>query len=333
MEGLLQLAANWILPALFFWFVLSFVTKTIVEITLNIVNADSSMLRSAIHHLLGDILESKFYEHPFLVTSTKEPDIKSAENKWWLKFFRFIKMPSRLPSNVSPTLFARIIIDWILQEDVDKVKKTYTDVEYTEARVETLSKNHPHLGSVLLAIVRHARQKTDENKTLIGEMQNSLESWFSAAFESKKKNYRQQYLLTAILTGIMLSVLVNFDVVQMTSQLWHASQLREYAELSQEIGQKIMILPEEYITTPIGWEFTIVEGEDHGPLGFDAPREYVVKFPDRSSRNKWHVISNLPASFDYFGWAIKWLGLFIGGFLVGVGAQYINDLLQKPKSA
>jgi hypothetical protein len=91
MEFLLQIATNWVLPAIFFLFVLSFCTMIVVELLDSIFRWKSRFLRTAIKKILGAELENKFWKNAL---ANPLGDVVA-------------------PPYLHPEIFASIIMRWI----------------------------------------------------------------------------------------------------------------------------------------------------------------------------------------------------------------------------
>src|SRR5215510_11859294 len=119
-ETLSQLAAEWILPALFFWLVLCIFTINVEEWLLMRIGIRKRYLASALSAMFGDPnLVQKFYESPLIQTRTYSPESKAS---MFLKKYPTFLIAHRdpRPDYLNPRLFSQIILNWIVAADANQ---------------------------------------------------------------------------------------------------------------------------------------------------------------------------------------------------------------------
>ena len=97
MDSLLQVAASWILSALFFWFMFSLIAMTIIEFIQQVAKSRQKGLQEAIQKMLGKELTEEFY-------------LRALVNP----------LEDAKPSYISKSLFAKVIMEWMLKKTKDE---------------------------------------------------------------------------------------------------------------------------------------------------------------------------------------------------------------------
>jgi len=306
METILQLATSWILPGLFFWAVLSGFASAILEWLSSLLGWKAEYLEKGIGDMLGDEnLSKNFFEHPLILSSTtiKKQRGKSA---------RYRKVPQQIPSRI----FAQIILDWILNVAKPGENETYT-ASLIKRNLLNLEKQYPDLGqslNVMFASAGIDRLNAQVDEVLVKAQQN-IQNWFDDSMEEVVRWYKRRAQVAAIFIGILLAILVNFDVIGITSQLWKNAYEGPIIQKAVEGVLSSLQLPESNSQVPLSVEEVI------GGI--------VSKIPSINALPIGWNKTNLPR--DAWAWTIKFAGLIAGGAFISIGAQYGHDLFSKKK--
>ena len=157
MDAILKVAANWILPALFFWFLFSFMAMTITELIATIFQFRQNTLKKVITLLLGEKLTIDFYKH-----ALANP------------------LETTRPSYISDPLFAKVVLDWIIKDHDDKNPEPNGKLDgligNIHKNIDSLSTKDREFGEVLQSIVRAAGMKTDKVSEFLELLQKDLEA-------------------------------------------------------------------------------------------------------------------------------------------------------------
>lgn len=274
MDTILQVATNWILPGLFFWLMFSFMAVTIIEAVASYFKWREKSLEDAIRLQLGPDLFEEFYNHN-LVNPLED----------------------RRPAYISSTLFAKVIMGWMLKKSKDAELKAGADqntvIQHMEANIQALSLNNPELGNVLTTIMTEASIRTSMVPEMMNLIQTDLENWFMETVSHMSSVYKKRIQLAALVVGITLAVTFNFDILSMTSHLWRMSLIKDFIGLSETAKQALQPIEIEiYTQLPLGWS------QGNMPL--------------------------YPAD-----WVVKIAGFYASGFLIAIGSQYSYDLLKR----
>lgn len=276
MDTILQVATNWILPGLFFWLMFSLMAITIIEAIASLLKWREKSLEDAISLQLGDLLTKVFYAHN-LVNPLED----------------------RKPAYISSTLFAKVIMSWMLKKGEASKLNTGADsntvIQYMEKNVSELSKDNPDLGNVLTTIMTEASIRTSNIIEMMNFIQADLENWFSETVSHMSSVYKKKIQITALVVGIVLAGVFNFDILSMTSHLWQMSLIKDYAGISETTSQEVQQTNlQAYIQLPLGWSK-----------------------------------ENTPAENDLAGMFVKFMGIYASGFLIAIGSQYSYDILRR----
>lgn len=232
MDTLIQVAAGWILPALFFWFLFSIMAMILIEAYQRYMGTRQKGLEEVIEELLGKIYVTEFFQHALVNPLEGEGD---AERK------------TKRPSYISPTLFAKVIIDWMLKNhEADKV-----DIETIRENIGEIKDSQ--LKGVLNAIVTQAFFKKSKDSEPLNVIQNDLEIWFLDAVEKMSSVYASRLQRVTILMSTLVAFAANFDVISITVRLWTTSKQAEIVALYEITKQKILIERTLFETLPVGW--------------------------------------------------------------------------------
>jgi hypothetical protein len=314
MDTLLQVAASWILPALFFWFLFSVMAMIGIEFVQRTRKSRQNGLEEVIRELLGETHGARFYQHALvnpLEDEGEEEKGKGEEKKKGKKI-------DKRPSYISPSLFAKVVMDWMLADtQVDlPAKKEVTDPSapsflavldwlfekirgrntgtkpslhaIIQKNIRALEQENKQLGVVLRTIVTQADLKTDQDAELLGFIQKDLEAWFLEAVGHMTSVYGARLQGTTILVSFLFAAVANFDLINITVRLWETAK---YSEL-KALGQTVSIDPQLFIRLPVGWYL-----------------DYLPSTPTE--------------------WIIKITGIGLGAFFIAVGSQYVFNLTKK----
>ena len=274
MDVLLQFTANWILPVIFFLLVFGFCTMIIVEMLDSILRWKSNLLAKTIDQILGNDLGSKFWKH-ILANPLGEKNT---------------------PAYLSPYVFSSIVMHWLMVDFHVPLKKSVDASKISDAFVP-LSSESPILGSLLNSLVEQAGIQDIPRNQYYEYLKKGLENWFMTALDRVSFKYKQLAQKALFLVGIVVAAFSNFDVIEMVSQLWKTSLLKELVDLSQKTGQSVIIDESLFISLPLGW--------NQGDLAILAKPTLVI---------------------------VKVIGIVIGGFLIFISSQYIYDFVKKKTS-
>lgn len=273
MDTLLQVAASWILPALFFWFLFSLIAMILIEVAQRFNNSRQKGLQEIITNLMGDDLRKDFERH-----ALANP------------------LENARPSYISDILFAKVIMDWLLQNpgaqtrnkklDKDSVYKTM------ETNIEHLAEKNADFGKVLKALVVQANLRTEKLPEFVDTVQKDLEAWFDNAVNQMTPVYGARLQRLTILVSLLVAFVANFDVINITVRLWETSKYAELVNLTEKTGQTIQLDINNITKLPVSW-----------------------------------YIQDLPHSGPV--WLLKIVGLCLGAFFIALGSQYVFNLFRR----
>ena len=272
MDTLIQVAASWILPALFFWFLFSLIAMIALEVLQRWRDFRPRGLEEVLKKMMGDDLTDSFYRH-----ALANP------------------LENAKPSYISQSLFAKVILDWILPKPGERTQKRRSDnrdsvYQSILTNLKPLTIKNKEFGKALEGIVVQAYLQTADLPTFLNAIQKDLESWFDASMNQMTPVYGARLQRWTILISLAIAIAANFDVINMTVRLWEASKYTEVVNLFEKTGQPYVEIDPDFITAlPIGW--------------------FSANLPDTP-----------------IGWVIKFVGLFLGAFFIAIGSQYVYNL-------
>src|SRR5215213_7342833 len=162
MDTLLQVAASWILPALFFWFLFSLIAMILIEVIQRFNSSRQKGLQEIITDLMGDDLRQDFERHALA-----------------------IPLENARPSYISDVLFAKVIIDWLLQnpraQNPNKKQDKNSVYKTMMTNIERFAEKNADFGKVLQALVVQANLRTEKLPEFLDIVQKDLETWFDNA--------------------------------------------------------------------------------------------------------------------------------------------------------
>jgi hypothetical protein len=273
MDTLLQVTASWILPALFFWFLFSLIAMILIEVAQRFNNSRQKGLQEIITNLMGDDLRKDFESH-----ALANP------------------LENARPSYISHVLFAKVIMDWLLQSpraqtpnrklDKNSVYKTMA------TNTERLAEKNADFGKVLQTLVVQANLRTERIPEFLDMVQKDLEIWFDNAVNQMTPVYGARLQRLTILISLLVAFVANFDVINITVRLWETSKYAELLNLTEKTGQTLQIDILSITKLPVGW--------------------YIHDLPGSSA-----------------GWLLKIVGLGLGAFFIALGSQYVFNLFRR----
>ncbi len=273
MDTLLQVAASWILPALFFWFLFSLIAMTLIEFVQRFLNSRQKGLEEVIRKLVGADLTREFYRH-----ALANP------------------LENAKPSYISPSLFAKVIMDWILPKNTLQPQNRKTDKDAVsksmQLHIKPIAKKNAEFGHVLQALVVQADMKTEKLSEFLAAIQKDLEDWFLEAVQQMTPVYGARLQGLTLLVSLAVAFAANFDVINITVRLWETSKYTELLDLAEKTKQVIQVDPKLITMLPVGW-----------------------------------YSSNLPHT--AIEWLLKLVGLYLGAFFIALGSQYVYNLTKK----
>jgi hypothetical protein len=234
MDTLLQVAASWIVPALFFWFLFSLIAMILIEVLQRFNRSRQRGLQEIITDLMGDELREDFEAHTL---------VNPLENAQ--------------ASYISDVLFAKVIIDWLLKNPSAKItnRKPDKDSVYKtmQSNIERLAEKNSLFGKVLQALVVQANLRTEKLPEFLDAVQKDLQTWFEYATNQMTPVYGARLQRLTILVSLLVAFVTNFDVINITVRLWETSKYAELLSLTEKTGQTFKIDIDSIKRLPVGW--------------------------------------------------------------------------------
>jgi len=337
-ESLIDLAAGWILPGLFFWAVLSLFAMTVQDWIGEILMKRSHYLKKGISQMLGeDSLVDTFFTHPLLLSQgTPERRLKRKNDK-----------PYRVPAYIASRIFAQILLDRVLQSQSKDEGKENLSVDKLREKLVSFSSAHPKLGAVLTMLFTAAGIDDPANKVddVLRKAQEGIQNWFDDCMQDLTRWYRIYTRKTLLVIGVLLALYTNFDIITLTSDLWSSQKTDELVRSQiEQLAQpadpnlttddqmresfELISLIEKATRLPIGWYTEGVNSET------ECSFMRRISFTIPLSADRCLAVTGLPSVTDPFGWMIKLIGLLAGGAAIAIGAQFTYDtLVKRPKAA
>jgi hypothetical protein len=224
-----------------------------------------------------------------------------------------------------------------------------SDIQYNQIlnEVVQLAKYRPQLSLVITSLFSGLDANLSAGETRLAAARRNIEQWFDDVMDRAGGWYKRSTQLRLGIVGLLLALLLNVDVVSLTTALWRDPTLRQniveqsrkyqltsgsnQAPLSSldEVAQAIRDLNAELsqdLQLPIGWHSEIYKLQTN---------ESCVLFPQRvgdiwgisSKRGCILVKDAVPnQNIGFFG---KLLGLILMAMAVSQGAPFWFDLLSK----
>jgi hypothetical protein len=304
METLLQVTASWVLPALFFWFVLSLGAMTGVEFLQRYTRSRQQGLEAAIRKLLGPALTKKFYEHklvnPLDAANDSSPNMTAFQDSA-PRNARLTRMPWRLrwdkPAYISSSLFAKVIMDFLLPkmpvEARSKPPAKAVIVRGILENIQSLEESSPEFVRVVRGMVVQADMKRESLPEFIELFEKDLTFWYDASMNQMTPIYGSRLQWWTLGISFAIAVIANFDVIEITSRLWTTSKYIEILNVVEKTKQTYDLPDLNLIKTlPVGWHMELL------------PKDPVH-------------------------WLLKGLGLYLGALFIVVGSQYAFNLTKR----
>jgi hypothetical protein len=234
MDTLLQVAASWILPALFFWFLFSLFTMTVIEYIQRKRELRQKGLEEVIEKLIGDKLKVDFYNHALV------NPLETAK-----------------PSYISSALFAKVIMDLLLPNSMDQAhnkKPSKSSINRSlQNGIKPLAETNAEFGAVLQATIVQAYLKTEKASEFLDAIQKDLEKWFLEAVNQMSPVYGARLQGLTLLVSFLVALVANFDVISITVRLWETSKYSELLALAAKTNQPLNIDTNLITMLPVGW--------------------------------------------------------------------------------
>jgi hypothetical protein len=237
MDFLLQMS-NWVLPAVFFLLVFSFLTMTLVEMVDTGFNFRSCFIKKGIFKILGDELAPPFLENA-IVNPLRE---KTA------------------PSYIEPGIFAYIIMLWVMRGNQDlsipesQESKTDLSIKQMQKNINLLAKKSHHLYNLLKTLATKTAFQTNIAQEFSARLEESLKQWYADAQYQIDGYYKRCVQKQLMIFGFIVAAFANFDLIRMVSVLWQLSMQMQRADLAQKTGQHIDIDISPLTPLPLGWQ-------------------------------------------------------------------------------
>lgn len=302
-ETVSQLAAEWLLPGILFWLVMSLFATSAQEELSTMLQSRARLLKAAIRNMLGeDTLTQKFYDHLLIKTTRLEPYSpgKKRSNR-------------SMPDYINPRLFAQIILDWVANADQGtSSKRKPAAYRQLYQNIKEMHLKYPRLADVLEVQLIGCGDDEEKPGEVFRLFQTNLESWFNATMEETTRQYKRKARTTLLMIGFMMALFTNFDPITLTIELWNSAHPSPTTSESSDSTASAF--------TPVGWVISRSEvGNGHCQL-FPAPGE---AFGIPYLNNLCIQPSALDNRNNIFS---KLLGILLGSVLISIGSQYVFDL-------
>jgi hypothetical protein len=234
MDTLLQVAASWILPALFFWFLFSLIAMILLEVIQRLDGSRQKGLQEIIQELMGSDLREDFNQNA--LTNPLE---------------------GAKPAYISGSLFAKVIMDWMLQRPDGRAyeKQLTKDALYKimQSNIKSLAEKNAEFGRVLRAVVLQAYLKTEKLSEFLDAIEKDLVDWFYETVNQMSPIYGARLQRFTVLVSVLVAFVANFDVINITVRLWETSKYGELLDLVGKTGQTIQLDTSQITRLPVGW--------------------------------------------------------------------------------
>lgn len=204
-DTLIQVAAGWVLPFLFFWVLLSFLASAITEWVSNVFKWHTRMLESQLNLMLGNELSEKFWKHGFF------PDRQQR------------------PAKITENVFTQIILNWVvngIEEKKAEAADDKPDAQNINSNISAIKSKSKYLGDIL-ELSPSILPESNSDSARLSNIEKNLKLWFVTNMVELKRKYQRRNQLSLIIIGIVVATYLNFDVIALTSQLWKSAALKE----------------------------------------------------------------------------------------------------------
>jgi hypothetical protein len=166
----------------------------------------------------------------------------------------------------------------------------------------------PRLAESLEILLAEFREKHMPYHEVYSGLQISVENWFKAAMEETTRSYRRWTQASLLSVGMIISLLINFDPIFLTTQLWDSTSAQEAAS-----------------TLPVGWRLIgLAEPQDPACRLFPGQfEEFGIPVP---FTNTCINPSSPTANTNII---IKFYGFVVGALLIRIGSGYVHDLWKR----
>lgn len=312
-DTLSQLAAEWILPVLFFWLVMCLFAINIQEWIATRLAARARTLEFSIRNMLGNIeLTHEFYDHPLVKSVVFRAPTTKSQIPWLEKILESDPKKQR-PDNINSRLFAQVILDWIMTQDTKaSANRKPANLSQLHQNVRAMRLKYPQLSEVLEVLLQGIVETKANPGEVFSSFQTNLERWFDNAMEEASLHYKRRVQATLLSIGLILAIYSNFDPISMTIQLWDSSHSEQAASTNGENNNPAKL--------PIGWEISNGITQDATCKLFPGQGQY-FGIPLSNGR-----CLNPLSPTDQTNIFVKLAGFFVGSLLISIGSQYVFDL-------
>jgi hypothetical protein len=199
---------------------------------------------------------------------------------------------------MSPSLFAKVIMDWILPKTAVQTngkkphKISLAEIGSIQKKIKPLARMNAEFGDVLQASVVQASMKAGTGLEFLDAIQKDLEAWFLEAVNQMSSVYKARFQGLTLWVSLAVAIVANFDVISITVRLWETSKYTELLALVAQTKQIVNIDTNLITMLPVGW--------------------YSSYLPSTPTQ-----------------WLLKTFGIYLGAFFISIGSQYIYNLTKK----
>lgn len=310
----------------FSWLILSIAVMQAQEWIGSKLAWRSAFLEKAIANMLKDpALVKEFYNHP-LIQSLSEPLDEKKRKKTGEDY--------RKPSYIPAGKFASVAFDVIMSANNPAYECGNASISIKQVRetVNTLKTKNPDLARTIENIFPNLNAKTTATELSIAATRGRIETWFDDSMDRLSGWYKRHANTWALGIGITLAFFINIDSIEIAQQLWREPTMRQAIVVQAQIADNTEIdvsspekLEDYYanLTIPIGW-ITVI-AEPNMTCGWMPGKDV---YPAVWADGKCRILTNLPKMNDGWGWAVKFIGLFISGLAAAQGAPFWFDTLK-----
>ncbi len=268
---------------IFVWLVLSIGTMQIQEWLESILAWRSKFLEQAVRGMLEDErMSDAFFDHPAIRALYRKTGVN--------------KMPARIP----PERFSRVILEVFVNagKSPDELPAGSWSISKIKTNLKGFQKSNPSLAQKLGYILKGIDDKAAKLDEKLAEWHREFENWYNDTMNQISAEYKRFAQLMAFLIGLVISVSLNVDSIQIARELWQEPTVRAVivaqAQAQVEAG-----------SPPAGFQETI--NSLIFPIGW-----YSGTIP----QTPWD-------------WAVKSFGFLLSGAAAAQGAPFWFDALRK----
>jgi len=275
---------------MFIWVALAMITSQTQDWIASIFRTRAKMLEGAIANLFNNNkqLKQKFYEHPLI------HGLHTSNG-------------TRKPAGIPEDKFALVLFDMVMAEgkDTDKSKSAFSQLKVGIEAMKKHSGDQEKIASSLETLLIGIDENSEGAFT---EARKRVESWFNNSMERLSGSFRRNAQVTALIVGILISIMVNADTIAIANTLWKDPLIRE----SLVLQASLMEAPTQ-------------QGGDT-PISQDTIEASVQELQELPIPIGW---SEETKPTNTVGWLIKIVGIIISGVAAAQGAPYWFDLMKK----